>query len=69
MYISEGEVKVVKLGTTPVNLYSLNWSIGGGSYWLVAIATSGTNAAWQINPGASALSAFISPRGDMGGHW
>jgi hypothetical protein len=46
-----GEGKVVKVGTTSVNLYSLNWSIGAGSDWLVAIATSGTNAAWQINPG------------------
>jgi hypothetical protein len=33
---------------TPINLTGLDWSIGAGTYWLVAIADGGTGASWEI---------------------
>jgi hypothetical protein len=53
--------------TNPVILNNLNWSIGTGSYFLVAIAEFGTTNAWQMNPGLAGPFAFTF--GDPNSNW
>jgi hypothetical protein len=61
-----GDYSVVSTSTTvPVNLSSLSWSLAAGSYWLVAIATSGSDASWQ----AGSTGLFASDGATGGGTW
>ncbi|MBJ7401797.1 MAG: hypothetical protein JHD07_00195 [Bradyrhizobium sp.] len=51
----------------PVLLNNLNWSIGTGSYFLVAIADFGALNSWQFN--AAQTGSFAFTAGDPNGNW
>ena len=51
----------------PVLLNNLNWSIGAGSYFLVAIADLGTLNSWQYN--TAQIGAFTGTAGEANGNW
>lgn len=53
--------------TKPVILNDLNWSIGTGSYFLVAIADFGTTNGWQRNPNLTGQFDFTA--GDTNSNW
>jgi hypothetical protein len=52
---------------SPVSLTSLSWNItGGNTYWLAAIASSGTSAAWQLHANTSDI---VAAETVAGGAW
>lgn len=51
----------------PVLLNNLNWSIGAGSYFLVAIADFGALKSWQFN--TTQIGPFAYSAGDPNGNW
>jgi len=42
-----GDSTNVMPGAGPIDLASLNWSLDGGTYWLVAVADAASQLAWQ----------------------
>lgn len=53
----------------PVQLSSLNWFISAGlTYWLTAIATDGTTAAWNYGSNSS-TNAYTDIGGSVNGPW
>jgi hypothetical protein len=56
--------------SSPVTLNSLDWSINGGTtYWLTAIADSGTFAAWNENGDNGVRWAFTASGAFLDSHW